>query len=890
MAIPLDTHSPPEGRGTFQLVFNGDDFQKHKSISSTVLFERWKKSKPVAPEEKRGEEQASPNVGKEATEGLEDGEDKARLRLEKMEHVLGKDFPQQLREQMKTIFALENRKIEQQLEKIKKREEDLAKKEAETRAAEAKAAADKAAGIRFEGISLGDIRKIIALSGKSFFCLQDRSHLVEEETTLDHYLALTSQSTTESNSVSQVTIYYTNKKTSSADTRKERKEAVAKQLELVQELKTSDFTDPGTKSKLGELSSLYTKDLLDSSDYATTSDSTIFSHPEEMTAADWDNVMRANSLLHGTYTKSTSVGGQRARKPIFQKKAVQQKHGQNQSWIPSFSICDNSNISVDESATEQKTSLLKSGFTGWSAEASISGGVGAWSGSASGSASGSKATHDENQQAKAVTDITISYKFPRVELYLDELDQEGYELTNECMEALERIEKSRSMEDVYAFYEGYGHFFAVTVRLGGRLTSTHHISKESTESLSEVKNRLKVAAALSISGPSFAMSTKGSYEHNDNKVDTDSKTSHNDKLAWEATGGDTTLASNPAAWAPTVRSYHNWRVTEITKVVPITQVLSTMVAKKDYYGLFREIEYPLLVSIGDPHFEMPSVALVQDAGSTFRLYYQDADGIVWECIRDGTTNKTIGHRSVTKARRNSPLIAWNNPVYKPSASNYIRIIFVNHYGYLDELIYTDQDYTPGHLGNFKIKLTEGHHIAGTSWGMGAKAEACLFYQDREHNLCHLRYNQGDSAGWRQHPMPLMRGIVPKTPLAAGRQKAESQSGREVPFVLFLRTGKDSINTLYDLHVVGEDRLYQNHWYSEKLPDASFAVDSKFTVLNTLRDETVDIFYWLESGVNGEGYQDPENSLGNHSVVSIGSGRKAVSIAAAQSLSEKTTSE
>ena len=88
-----------------------------------------------------------------------------------------------------------------------------------------------------------------------------------------------------------------------------------------------------------------------------------------------------------------------------------------------------------------------------------------------------------------------------------------------------------------------GQFFAVTVRLGGRLTSTHHIEKVGKQNLSETKNRLKAAAAVSISGPAFAMSAKGSYEHQGEENNGGSTVSNADSLAWQATGGDTTLAS-----------------------------------------------------------------------------------------------------------------------------------------------------------------------------------------------------------------------------------------------------------------------------------------------------------------------------------------------------------
>ncbi|KAE8316464.1 hypothetical protein BDV41DRAFT_573747 [Aspergillus transmontanensis] len=568
-------------------------------------------------------------------------------------------------------------------------------------------------------------------------------------------------------------------------------------------------------AKLGELSSLYTKDLLNSSDYATTPGSSDFLHPEQMTGKDWDNVMRANRLLHGIYSDSTRPDVQRARKPVFRRKIQGDgKKDQSESLIPSFSICDNSNISVDESASEHKKSLLDFGFNGGSAELSVSGGGPFVSASASVSGSGYKAEKKEKAETSAAKDITISYKFPRVELYLDELDQEGWELTQECKKALEKIKNDRKSEDVYNFYETFGKVFAVTVKLGGRLTSTHHIEKNEEDKISEVKNKLRVAAAISVSGPVAAGSFKGSFEHQNENNTKSSEVSNKDTLAWEATGGDTTLASNPVAWAPTLKDHHNWRVTEITKVVPITQILDTM-GSTDYGSLFQDIEYPPLVSMGKPHFETPSVAIVPDVQSVLTLYYQDSHGTIWECTSDGKSPRTGEQRSVIMARRNSPLVALNNP-----------IIFVNPHGYLDELIYD----TP-------IKEVND-------------AEVRLFYQDRD-SLRHLIYRPGvNQKSWYKPPAPLLRDIVPKTPLAAGYQKGTWDHAREVPFVFFLRQRERyPMDALYPLYVLCEDTGYQNHWSVKEVSNSQFTVNVKLAVPNTLANDLMKSYYWLKGNVS-----------------------------------------
>jgi hypothetical protein len=55
-----------------------------------------------------------------------------------------------------------------------------------------------------------------------------------------------------------------------------------------------------------------------------------------------------------------------------------------------------------------------------------------------------------------------------------------------------------------------------------------------------------------------------------------SKAAANDTQAFDAVGGDTTLASQPQAWVASVADFRNWRVVERSSLAPIVDILSAI--------------------------------------------------------------------------------------------------------------------------------------------------------------------------------------------------------------------------------------------------------------------------------------------------------------------------
>ena len=131
------------------------------------------------------------------------------------------------------------------------------------------------------------------------------------------------------------------------------------------------------------------------------------------------------------------------------------------------------------------------------------------------------------------------------------------ELTDQCRrEALNLT----SQEGVDQFRRSFGIIFVTRLTLGGFLYSTRNFKVTKTASLDQVKDRTRIAADISAQTP------KVSGLLNFAKVDeTLSETGrallYQDMcLTWDAHGGDTLLATNPPAWANTIKDHRLWRL------------------------------------------------------------------------------------------------------------------------------------------------------------------------------------------------------------------------------------------------------------------------------------------------------------------------------------------
>lgn len=113
--------------------------------------------------------------------------------------------------------------------------------------------------------------------------------------------------------------------------------------------------------------------------------------------------------------------------------------------------------------------------------------------------------------------------------------------------------------------------------VGGRLLSTKIMQSAEHGTEEEQKEQFKVSVGVSVQTPiGVGAEMKHDEEHGTStSTNTTSKTTNEDNV-FEAVGGDTILASNPAAWATTVGDYRTWRVINREGLLPLSTIISSI--------------------------------------------------------------------------------------------------------------------------------------------------------------------------------------------------------------------------------------------------------------------------------------------------------------------------
>ncbi|KAF4997651.1 hypothetical protein FGRMN_3683 [Fusarium graminum] len=323
---------------------------------------------------------------------------------------------------------------------------------------------------------------------------------------------------------------------------------------------------------------------------------------------DWSFVVRTNCLLSGQRLKAVQKGNVKnhsvERTPFnaFQLKkrffdsyeiAAPEPRGKGASTadelvmlpahIPRFRVDDSSYVTVVETQNSLQSSMAKSSFSESSIEASAGGGL--WGVSAAAKAEfslrdgGKDVTAKDEKHQK----IHVTYNFPRVTIFLD---ASSLELTEEVKSGIAAV---KSKEDVISFGDKYGHIFSRRVKIGGRLMSSHQIDSDSDEKEEERENSLKASAALSFSGYGATASAEASYSSANTTGSGTKKQNFSSNMAWEATGGNTTLCNDPPQWCGTVGNFRNWRIVEQGDIIPLTQLISTFKGFEGTEAHFRKV-------------------------------------------------------------------------------------------------------------------------------------------------------------------------------------------------------------------------------------------------------------------------------------------------------------
>jgi hypothetical protein len=163
---------------------------------------------------------------------------------------------------------------------------------------------------------------------------------------------------------------------------------------------------------------------------------------------------------------------------------------------------------------------------------------------------------------------------------------------------------------------------------------------------------------------------------------------------------------------------------------------------------------------------------------------------------------------------------------------YSRIFYVDDIDILRDVFWDTAagKWQPGNLAKLEIKVPDGHHIAATSWGEGAKAQVRLFYQNLQKEIRILMYPAQEE--WYHEPHPLTSPLPVITWIAAGHKQARYLH-RKVPF--FFYTSEDSEDRANNtsvsdidrdervrhVYMIREDEMSPNQWYGKHIIISTF---------------------------------------------------------------------
>ncbi|KAJ5885448.1 hypothetical protein N7495_009958 [Penicillium taxi] len=240
--------------------------------------------------------------------------------------------------------------------------------------------------------------------------------------------------------------------------------------------------------------------------------------------------------------------------------------------IPSFQINDRSKIEVVSLVHQFQESMATNHFSKSSLEVGVSGGyagnsVGVTAGVASSSSDSQKRTEKVTHKR-----MLASYKFPRVTVYLHPDDLEP---TEELKNAIKRIQKTKNINDLRKLRADFGHLFVQQAVLGGCLQTTKVTDAKETSMEEKSKDEFKAEVGVAVQ-TTFGVggTVKASHETQDGKENVKSNLNQSETMSFEATGGNTLLASNPSEWCASVGDFNNWRVIDQSGLVSMVDVIA----------------------------------------------------------------------------------------------------------------------------------------------------------------------------------------------------------------------------------------------------------------------------------------------------------------------------
>ena len=152
---------------------------------------------------------------------------------------------------------------------------------------------------------------------------------------------------------------------------------------------------------------------------------------------------------------------------------------------------------------------------------------------------------------------------------------EDLEPTEELKSALREVQRSKNLNDLRELHTQFGQTFSTEVVLGGRLLTTRIFYAEEKISATKSSEQMKQNIGLSVTAPGGA---GGSLKHSKTKGQDGHEMLQeiwtNDKIMFEASGGNTILAADPPRWCASVLEFQNWRAIEQGTFLPLATVIA----------------------------------------------------------------------------------------------------------------------------------------------------------------------------------------------------------------------------------------------------------------------------------------------------------------------------
>ncbi|KAH6980672.1 hypothetical protein BKA56DRAFT_685551 [Ilyonectria sp. MPI-CAGE-AT-0026] len=252
--------------------------------------------------------------------------------------------------------------------------------------------------------------------------------------------------------------------------------------------------------------------------------------------------------------------------------------------IPSYAINDRSHIEITAITSEFQESMAKNHFSSSSITASISGGFSGWSAGVTGGAKSDKSGGGTQTEKQFYKKMIGTYLFPRVDMFLR---PEDLEPTEELRAAIERVRRTKNINDLRKLHTTFGHLFCPSVTLGGCLQTSKIVIGTETVAQSQDKEAFKAEVGIAISSPGGTKASgKASHETQSSGEQFKRQMNSSETMTFEATGGNTILAADPPAWCGSVADFNNWRVIDQAQVTPLVDAISQMTGYSEVNSWF----------------------------------------------------------------------------------------------------------------------------------------------------------------------------------------------------------------------------------------------------------------------------------------------------------------